>query len=567
MSRRNNLTLLSFFKSASFVMSILIICIGMLVLSGWLFNITLFKSISPNYVSMNSEYAIIFILIGIALLLQQTHFTKQSSIYLIIGKWIAIIIFGLLITITTHSITIVILNFFLVSIALFLVKMKNTLYINQTINTFIGLIGLFILTTYLFNPDIHAGSASLTTASVYSGICFILISLSLFFLQPSSGVMSLFISNTSGGSVARRLIPVVIAAPILFGYLQIIGEQHNFYSASTGMEFYYISITLTFIIVTLLISFMLMHTDILQLKIERELRTSEERFHKAMDTAPIGMAIVALDGKFIEVNKALCELVGYSKDELTHITFQQITHSDDLAIDVANSRKLIEGKIHLNQIEKRYIRKNGDVIWVQLTASLLRDSVSHHPLYFITQVQDITERKLTEERIRHLAYHDSLTNLPNRRLLLDRLSIAFDFAKRYQLTLALMFLDLDKFKSINDSLGHDVGDELLKAAAVRLNHALRSVDTIARISGDEFVILLNGLQNADEAGHIAQKIIENMSQHFLIHGHEIYIGCTIGISIYPNDGVEISELMKKADLAMYAGKEAGRNQYQYFTPR
>lgn len=588
MDRRNNLKLLSLFKSTSLILCVMIICVGVLVLCGWIFDITLLKSITPRFIAMKSTSAILFILIGISLLFQQKYLYKKHFFYTVIGKLIGIFItlFGLITSIELltgyhleHSIIfeiipfsselfslkpapVSIICFFLIGLSLVLLNIKNTLYLNQILSAVIGLTGLLILNGYFFN--FHSQSTlKFTDASIYTALCFIMISLSIFFMRPSLGIMSLFISNTHGGTVARRLIPIVIIVPILLGYLRILGEYKHFYSEDTGIELYSLCITIIFMIVTISISVILMKSDLKRLKIEDELSVSEDRFHKAMDTAPIGMAIVSLDSKFVEVNKALCQLVGYTKEEMLDLTFQQITHPDDIALDVSNSQKLIDGTIHLNQIEKRYIRKNGEIIWVQLTASILRDA-NGHPLYFITQVEDITERKLTEERIRHLAYHDSLTNLPNRRLLLDRLTIAFDFAKRHQLILALMFLDLDKFKIVNDSLGHDVGDELLKATATRLNTALRSVDTIARISGDEFVILLNGLQSSDEAGRIATKIIESMGQHFLIHGHEIHISCTIGISIYPNDGVEISDLMKKADLAMYAAKEAGRNQYQYF---
>lgn len=547
-------------------MSVLVICVSFLILFDSMYNVKSLEKISSGEIFFTKNSSIAFILISISLLLQQLTFPKINYTYLTIAKLIgiAIILFGLNLFIENISTSIVAINFILIGIALILLSIKYFEIINQLLYIVIGLSGIFILSNYLFNNHTQFLFPSISYASLHVAFCFVLISLTFFFIYPSLGIMSLFISNTTGGSVARYLIPIVIITPTLLGYLRILSESRDAYSPLIGMELYSISITIVFLIVTILISFMLNNIDINRLKTEDELRVSEDRFHKAMDTAPIGMAIISLDGKFVEVNKALCDLVGYPKNELIKLTFQQITHPDDLAIDVANSQKLIDGKINLNQIEKRYIRKNGDIIWVQLTASVLRNSNTNKPLYFIAQVEDITERKHNEERIRYLAYHDSLTNLPNRRLLLDRLVVAIDFAKRHHIILALLFLDLDKFKDVNDTLGHDVGDELLKAAAVRLNASLRSVDTISRISGDEFVIILNGIQSPDEAGHIANKIIGNMSNRFLIGGHELYIGCTIGISIYPKDGIEISDLMKKADLAMYTAKAAGGNQYHYY---
>ncbi|MBX3708129.1 MAG: diguanylate cyclase [Gammaproteobacteria bacterium] len=299
-------------------------------------------------------------------------------------------------------------------------------------------------------------------------------------------------------------------------------------------------------------------------RMDQALRLSEERFRNTMNTAPIGMAIISLKGQYVEVNNALCQIVGYEKSEIEKMTFQKITYPEDLAIDLASAQQLIEGKIPLHQVEKRYIRKDGKVIWVQLTASILKDTKTANPLYFITQIEDITERKHTEEIIRSLAYHDTLTNLPNRRLLLDTLNHTLASAKRHHRIFAIMFLDLDKFKQINDSLGHDTGDELLKAIAVRLTAALRFEDTVARISGDEFVIILNELKEPQDAAIVANKIINSIQNPFLILGHEIKTSISIGIAIFPENGIEPSDLMKKADSAMYAAKESGRNQYQFY---
>lgn len=299
-------------------------------------------------------------------------------------------------------------------------------------------------------------------------------------------------------------------------------------------------------------------------RIDQALRLSEERFRNTMNVAPIGMAIMTLEGKYVEVNKSLCQIVGYSKSELEKMSFQEITYSEDLTSDLINVKKLIEGKIRLHQTEKRYVRKDGKVIWVQLTASLLKDSKTDKPLFFITQIEDITERKQTEEMVRILAYHDTLTNLPNRRSLSDSLNHMLASAKRHQHVLAVMFLDLDKFKHINDSLGHEAGDELLKAVAVRLSAALRLEDIIARISGDEFVIVLNEISHIQDAAIVANKIIDSMKKPFLIMGHEIETSISIGIAIFPKNGTEAKELIRNADSAMYVAKESGRNQYKFY---
>ncbi|MFQ6066197.1 MAG: diguanylate cyclase domain-containing protein [bacterium] len=177
------------------------------------------------------------------------------------------------------------------------------------------------------------------------------------------------------------------------------------------------------------------------------------------------------------------------------------------------------------------------------------------------------ERKKTEETIRHMAYHDSLTGLPNRALFNDRLTLAMAHAQRNCQKLAVMLLDLDYFKEINDTLGHTVGDELLQSVGNRLKSILRKSDTIARFGGDEFLLLLPEIAGVDDATKIAQKILEALRQQFVLDdGHKLRITTSIGIAIYPNEGEDTDTLMKNADIAMYRAKEQGRNNYHCYTP-
>jgi diguanylate cyclase (GGDEF)-like protein len=169
------------------------------------------------------------------------------------------------------------------------------------------------------------------------------------------------------------------------------------------------------------------------------------------------------------------------------------------------------------------------------------------------------------EQIEHLAYHDSLTGLPNRQLFLDRLRVAIDQSRRTGTGVAVLFLDLDRFKIINDSLGHSFGDELLSAAGERLERALRDGDTVARLGGDEFALLLNGIQHPEHAGKVAEKIIEALRLPFVIHDQEFYVTTSIGIGVYPDDGSDAETLLKNSDTAMYRAKEHGRDKYEFYT--
>lgn len=293
-------------------------------------------------------------------------------------------------------------------------------------------------------------------------------------------------------------------------------------------------------------------------KIEQALRASEKSFKEIIEFAPIGMAIVSLDGRFLIVNQTLCNIVGYSNDELRTLTFQEITYHEDLTIDLEFVQQLLDGKTVTYQMEKRYICKDEKLVWVQLSVSLFRDE-TNAPQYFIAQIEDITERKVRDTEVTQFAYFDTLTKLPNRRLLKERLTQEISQTKR---SMALFFLDLDHFKQINDKLGHDVGDMILKEAALRLSGCVRSHDTVSRLGGDEFVIILTDITDVDDAIIVAEKILRAIKQPIEVNGQQVYVGTSIGIAMrLAGVSVTAKELMKYADTAMYQSKGAGRNRY------
>lgn len=299
---------------------------------------------------------------------------------------------------------------------------------------------------------------------------------------------------------------------------------------------------------------------------ERLLRVSEARFRNILENAPAGIGVAALDGRFIEVNQSFCKLLGYTREELLQLTFLGVTHPDDREITSSQAQRLLDGEIDASQLEKLIVRKDGHHVWVQVAVSLLRDS-SGEPLNFIGQIEDITERKHNQDEIRQLAYYDVLTGLPNRRLLLDRLNQALAQAQRHRRSLAVMFLDLDRFKEINDTLGHDVGDELLREVAGRLGTCVRGGDTVSRQGGDEFVIILSEIAREQDAALVALKIQEALSNPVVIHGHRMETTISIGIAVYmPDSADDAMTLVKMADIAMYQAKEAGRNRFRFYAP-
>jgi diguanylate cyclase (GGDEF)-like protein/PAS domain S-box-containing protein len=206
---------------------------------------------------------------------------------------------------------------------------------------------------------------------------------------------------------------------------------------------------------------------------------------------------------------------------------------------------------------------NNKGAWIFGKASPLHDQFGNI-IGAIESIRDVTERKQSDEKIRQMAYHDSLTGLPNRKLFSDRLGIALAQAQRNQKKVGIAMLDLDNFKGVNDTLGHGIGDLLLQAAAERLSAALRKGDTVARIGGDEFVLILPDLKVIEDAIQVAQKIVDSFCKPFLIDTHQLVVTTSVGIAVYPNDGIDEGILLKNADIAMYQAKQAGRARYQLY---
>jgi diguanylate cyclase (GGDEF)-like protein/PAS domain S-box-containing protein len=292
------------------------------------------------------------------------------------------------------------------------------------------------------------------------------------------------------------------------------------------------------------------------------LEESESRFRSAFDSAANGMAIVSLEGRWLKVNQSLCQIVGYTEEELLNLDFQTITYPDDLELDLNYVQQLLAGVISFYHMEKRYIQKNGHVIWILLSGSLIRNA-ENQPLYFIAQIQNIDAQKQAERELKYIAYHDVLTGLGNRKQLDASFEFALSYAKRNQNQMAILFMDLDHFKEINDSLGHDIGDLLLLEIGSRLKTTVRSTDIIIRQGGDEFIIALTELPSSDQVVEVAKKILNTIAKPIKIKPHKISITASIGISIYPKDGDDLSMLIKQADKALYIAKSEGRNNFKF----
>ncbi|BBJ00066.1 hypothetical protein FGKAn22_17580 [Ferrigenium kumadai] len=300
-----------------------------------------------------------------------------------------------------------------------------------------------------------------------------------------------------------------------------------------------------------------------KLQAEQELRWSEERFRSMFEMSPLGMILNSMDGRFVEANSASLDMLGYSLDELNKMSYWDITPLE-YKEEEAQQLESLSRFSRYGPYEKEYINREGIRFPVRLNGVLITASDGEKFIWSI--VENITEKKKSEELIWRQANFDTLTGLPNRRMFRDRLEQEIKKAHRANLPMALMFIDLDKFKEVNDTLGHDMGDILLVEAARRIVECVRESDTVARIGGDEFTVILSELEDAASIDRIAQSIIGKLAAPFLLAEDKIFISASLGITLYPNDATVIDSLLKNADQAMYAAKARGRNRYSYFTP-
>jgi diguanylate cyclase (GGDEF)-like protein/PAS domain S-box-containing protein len=293
--------------------------------------------------------------------------------------------------------------------------------------------------------------------------------------------------------------------------------------------------------------------------VEREVTQAEGRFRSAFDQAPIGMAVISLDGRYLQVNAALCAITGRSAGELLHATVDAITHPDDVACDDEARRALIDGRIDVHRVEKRYVHADGHPVWVDVHNSVVRDA-DGRPSHVLGQIQDVTERRRVAQRLQHLADHDPLTGLLNRRRFEAELARHVTEVQRYGAQGALLVLDLDDFKLVNDSLGHSAGDEVIQVVAGILREQLRDSDVVARLGGDEFAVLLPRA-SAAEAKLVAAKLARGVREEATLigDGHPLRVTTSIGIAPFDGERISGDEMLINADLAMYDAKEAGRD--------
>ena len=299
---------------------------------------------------------------------------------------------------------------------------------------------------------------------------------------------------------------------------------------------------------------------------EETIRQGELRFRTMFEQAPMGIALIdTVSGQFLDINPRYLAIAGRTLEHMKQTSWMEISHPDDVAGEQAHVAQLLARRMPGFRHAKRIVRPDGDVVWVDASVTAIA-TARHGGPHHLCMLEDVTDKRQTEALIWQQANFDTLTQLPNRRMFHERLRLALAQGRRDTSRVAILFIDLDHFKEVNDTLGHHQGDILLIEAARRIRVGVRETDTVARLGGDEFTVILSDLDDLQQVDRIARQILDGLLAPFLLGQEQAFVSASIGITLYPDDAGTIEDLLKHADQAMYVSKGAGRNRYSYFTP-
>ena len=280
----------------------------------------------------------------------------------------------------------------------------------------------------------------------------------------------------------------------------------------------------------------------------------------------MGIALIdTLSGQFIDINPRYLAIAGRGLEHMKRSSWMEISHPDDVAGEQEQVAQLLARRLRGFRHAKRIVRPDGAIVWVDASVTAI-DTMRHGGPHHLCMLEDVTDKRQSEALIWQQANFDTLTQLPNRRMFHERLRLALAQGRRDASRVAILFIDLDHFKEVNDTLGHHQGDILLIEAARRIRVGVRETDTVARLGGDEFTVILSDLDDLQQVDRIARQILDGLLAPFVLGQEQAFVSASIGITLYPDDAANIEDLLKHADQAMYVSKGAGRNRYSYFTP-
>ena len=300
-------------------------------------------------------------------------------------------------------------------------------------------------------------------------------------------------------------------------------------------------------------------------RVTAALRDSEEQFRTSFENSPVGILVTSVDsgddGRIVKANPAVCEMLGYSEPELCQMTPVELVHPDDRPASNALRAELLAGVRRVSEVARRCIRSDGETRWIRATSSVVTRMGAR---YIFAYLEDVTARRQAEAELAFRALHDPLTGLPNRHLFFDHLRLALDQLRRQPGALAVCYLDLDRFKEVNDGFGHDAGDQVLTEVGRRLARTIRTVDTVSRLAGDEFAIICPAIEHDHDAAGIADRILTALDEPITIGGARLHVGASIGITVTRSPTTGPDQLLRHADAALYQAKRRGRHRWELY---
>ena len=300
-------------------------------------------------------------------------------------------------------------------------------------------------------------------------------------------------------------------------------------------------------------------------RVTAALRDSEEQFRTSFENSPVGILVTSVDsghhGRIVKANPAVCEMFGYSEPELCQMTPVELVHPDDRPASNALTAELLAGVRGVSEVARRCIRSDGETCWIRATSSVVTRMGAR---YIFAYLEDVTARRQAEAELAFRALHDPLTGLPNRHLFFDHLRLALDQLRRQPASLAVCYLDLDRFKEVNDGFGHDAGDQVLAEVGRRLARTIRTVDTVSRLAGDEFAIICPAIEHDHDAAGIADRILTALDEPITIGGARLHVGASIGITVTRSPTTGPDQLLRHADAALYQAKRRGRHRWELY---
>ena len=594
------------------------VAIGSLVLYGWSFRVDLAKSVLPGLVQMKANTALSLVLAGVSLWLLLPGETSRlrrraahvlaSVVVLTAAATLGEYAFGVNLGIdqllfreaagavatfspgrmapTTAT------ALFAIALALLLLdwETRRGRRPAQVLALWALLIAMMAIAGYIYNATALYRLLLYTQVALHTAIALLFLSTAVFFARPRVGIAGHLTSDGSGGVMARRMLPAAFLVPLALGWVRLQGQHAGLYGTELGLALYATSNILVFAVLVWLSARHMngLHEQrndaelgLRELNVALEARVADrtqtlrlltERLSLATAVGHIGVWERDMISGILTFDSTMFEIYGLpATGTISYERFALLVHPEDLPRVEASVQEAIEADQGA-AIDFRIVRPDGSVRDVSAFMRAVSDEQGR--LIRLVGVNlDVTDQKRAEEALRHsearmarAAEHDFLTDLPNRMLLNDRLRQAIALARRQKSKVAVLFLDLDGFKHINDSLGHPVGDGLLLSVAKRLISCVRDADTVSRQGGDEFVVLLSKVEKAEDAAITARRMLGAVAQAHSIDQHELHVTASIGVSVYPDDAQDAETLIKNADTAMYQAKENGRHGVQFFTP-